>query len=311
MTFRPPPVGLAIAGMASVQLGAVVSIPLFSTIGVAGTTWLRLTVAATILLAVVRPRGLSRAQLGAAAMLGVVLGGNSVIFAAATHRVPLGVVVAVEFCGPLSLAALSARAGSRAGRVLWPLVALAGVVILTRPWQIGGANGTQTWIGLGLAATAAVGWAGYIVLTAHIGSRSEGFAGLAVALAVGALVLAPFGAGSVWTTLQEGHWTALARCGLAALLVPLGAFTLEMATLRRMPAAVFGVWMALEPMFAALAGLLLGQAIGLRQLPGFVLVVVAGVATQRAAGQPAPPPPTLPTASTTATADPALTSAAR
>ena len=289
MTLQLPPVGLAIAAMASVQLGAAVSVPLFSTIGVAGTTWLRLTVAAVVLLTVVRPRRLSRAQLGAAAMLGLVLGSNAVIFAAATDRIPLGVVVAVEFCGPLSLAALSTRAGSRIGRVLWPLVALGGVVILTRPWQIGGTDGAQTWIGLALAVAAAVGWAGYIVLTAHIGSRSEGFAGLAVALAVGALVLAPFGAGPVWTTVHEQHWSALARCGLAALLVPLAAFTLEMATLRRMPAAVFGVWMALEPVFAALAGLLLGQAVALRQLPGFVLVVLAGVATQRAAGRPAPP----------------------
>jgi inner membrane transporter RhtA len=294
LTDRVPPVWLAICSMTCVQVGAAVSVPLFATVGVVGTTWLRLTFAAVVLLVVVRPRGLSRAQLGAAACLGMVMGANAVLFASATDRIPLGVVVAVEFCGPLGVAAFSAAPGRPRAQLLWPLVALAGVVMLTRPWSIAEADSGISWPGLGLAAGAGVGWAGYIMLTALVGRRSSGLSGLTVAITVAALCLAPFGARAGWSVAQQGEWTALARCGLAAMLVPLGAFALEMAALRRMSSAVFGVWMALEPAFGALAGLIvLGQSIAARQLPGFALVVLAGVATQRAAGNTARSRPAL------------------
>jgi inner membrane transporter RhtA len=285
---RLPPLWLAICAITCVQLGAAVSVPLFAVIGVAGTTWLRLCCAALALLIVVRPRGMSRDQLGAAGALGLVMAANSLLFAAATDRIPLGVAVAVEFCGPLGVAAFSGERVAGLARFCWPLVALAGVLVLTRPWSIAaGGSGGLDGLGVALAFGSALGWAGYILLTARVGRRSSGFGGLTVALVVAACCLAPFGAGAAWSAVDHGEWTALLRCALAAALVPLGAFALEMAALRRMKSAVFGVWMALEPGCAALAGLvLLAQPITIRQLPGFVLVVLAGVATQRAGHDP-------------------------
>jgi inner membrane transporter RhtA len=283
------PVVAVLAAMASVQIGAAISVPLFDTFGVAGTTWLRLSVAALVLLAVARPHGMRRQDVAVAAGLGAVMAANAVLFSAATDRIPLGTVVAVEFCGPLAVAAFGARGGG-ARRALWPAMALAGVLLITRPWRIGGAEAGSVWLGLGCAALAATGWAAYIVLTAHVGRRSEGLRGLAVAVAASAVVLAPFGvvqAGPGVRAALAVHAdgdarAALARVVLAALLVPLAAYALELTALRHLDQGVFGVWMALEPALGTLAGLvLLGQHVAAAQLPGVVLVVAAGIGAQR------------------------------
>lgn len=282
---RTAPIAAVLASMSSVQLGAALSVPLFAVSGVVGTTWLRLTLASVVLLAVARPGRPARADLPAA-LLGLVMAGNAVAFSSATDRIPLGVAVAIEFCGPLTVAASGGRGGI--GRLVIPATALAGVVLLTRPWTIGSVTGTRTWLGLGFAALAGLGWAGYIVLTAHVGRRREGFAGLAVALTVAAVALAPVGAVQSWPVLRDAALgstpalRALAVCTVAALLVPLAAYALEMAALRRLDSSVFGVWMAFEPAIGALAGLwLLGQPVAATQVPGFALVVLAGVAAQR------------------------------
>jgi inner membrane transporter RhtA len=289
------PVLAVLASMSSVQLGATVSVRLFDRFGVAGTTWLRLVVSAAVLLVAARPRGLRRADVAAAAGLGVVMAVNMTAFAGATARIPLGTTVAVEFCGPLGVAAFGAR--GRSGRSpawsVWPVTALVGVLVITRPWRIGGSTAGAIWQGLGLAALAGAGWAIYIVLVAHVGRRTQGQRGLAVALATAAVALAPLGVVQAWPALlrvgtDAGVRTALGGAVLAALLVPLGAYALEMAALRRMDQAVFGVWMALEPAIGALAGLiLLGQRLALAQLPGLALVVIAGIGAQRAGRRPA------------------------
>jgi inner membrane transporter RhtA len=309
------PAGLVVASMSSVQVGSALAVSLFAALGVVGTTWLRLAVAAVILLLVARPRGLTRRAAGAAGLLGLVMGGMAVAFSSATSRVPLGVAVAVEFCGPLALAAAGARSkglrggaadtgvtagrnveGITGGRLralipwLWPLLATAGVAVLTRPWALGGVQAARTWAGVGFAALAAAGWAAYIVLTAHVGRHSHGMEGLALAVAVAALALAPVGVVQAWPTLAAAAHasppalTVLLRCVLAALLVPLGAYVLEMIALRRVQAGVFGVWMALEPALGALAGLLmLGQHLAVWQVPAVIAVVAAGVGAARSA----------------------------
>src|SRR5690349_14163096 len=141
--------------MTSVQVGAAVSVTLFASLGVPGSTWLRRGLAAVVLAVVARARGMARGDVLAAATLGVVMAANATAFAAATDRVRLGTVVAVEFCGPLTVAALHGRGRAR---LLWPGLALAGVLVVTTPWRIGGTDGARLWQGLALAAVAAVGW---------------------------------------------------------------------------------------------------------------------------------------------------------
>jgi inner membrane transporter RhtA len=53
-------------------------------------------------------------------------------------------------------------------------------------------------------------------------------------------------------------------------------YSLELEALRRLPEAVFGVLMSLEPAVAALAGfVVLGQDLGARELTAIAMVVAA------------------------------------
>jgi inner membrane transporter RhtA len=124
---------MAIASMLLVQIGLAVALGLVDDIGVAGTTWLRVSWAAVILLFLVRPRrrDFSPAALRACVVLGVVTAGTALFFMAAISRLPLGMAVALEFLGPLGVAVARSRGGNKA----WPLIAAVGVVLLTRPWS--------------------------------------------------------------------------------------------------------------------------------------------------------------------------------
>ncbi len=274
----------AVVAMVSVQLGAALSTRLFSALSPAGTAWLRLAFAALVLLALTRPRvgRLQRGVLLTTLGLGAVTGLMMVFFIEAVARIPLGTAVAIEFLGPLSVAAVRAH---RRSALVWPALALLGVLTLTRPWA-----GQLDLLGIGFAVGAAVGWACYILLTQRVGRRLDGLTGLTLSLTTAALVTAPIGAGAAVRGLTIS--TAVIGLGVA-VLVPLLPYVLELWALRRMPLAAFGTLMAVEPAVATVLGLvLLHQRLSLAQLVGVVLVVIAGIGAQRApAEQPRSPAP--------------------
>ena len=101
-----PPWGLAVAAMLSVQLGSALSMSLISTIGPAGTAWLRLSMGALILLALARPplRAVRPRDVPALLGLGISTGVTTIAFLAA--GAPDGPVV-VGDVAPLSTRALA------------------------------------------------------------------------------------------------------------------------------------------------------------------------------------------------------------
>ena len=259
--------------MLSVQLGAAVSIDLFEDLGVAGTAWLRLTLGALGFVLIARPRywRWSRNELRAPVLLGVVTAGMTLAFLAAINLLPLGTAVAIEFLGPLTVAAVTSR--SRRA-LIWPAAALAGVVLLTEPWQ-----GTPNLAGIAFAALAGLGWGLYIVITQHVGDRFSGVDGLAISLPVAALVAAVIGLPQAWGQFNL-HVILVGL--LASLLLPLIPWTLELYALRRLTTAAFGTLMALEPAIALAIGVIvLHQSPALPQAAGMACVVLAGIAAER------------------------------
>lgn len=273
MTQRVPAWSLAVAAMLSVQVGAALSVRLFDQVGAGGTAWLRLTAGAVIFLLISRPRlrGLQWPDLRAALALGVATGLITTSFLAAIERIPLGTAVAIEFLGPLGVAVLRSR--SRA-LLVWPALALVGVLLLTQPW-----HGTVDPLGIALAAVAAVGWGTYIVLTQHIGDRFAGLQGLSITIPVAAVTAAFIGVPQAFGNIT---WQVVVAAFGLALLLPVIPFSLEMLALRRLTTAAFGTLMALEPAFGLLMGvLLLAQIPGVGQVLGVALVVAAGVGAER------------------------------
>lgn len=259
--------------MLSVQLSSALSVDLIASVGPAGTAWLRLSVGALIFLAVARPplRALRRHDVPVLLGLGVATGLMTIAFLASIERIPLGTAVAIEFLGPLTVAAVrthSARA------LTWPALALIGVVLLTEPWA-----GDINLAGIGLAGLAAIGWAVYILLTQRIGDRFTGIGALSLTVPVAAVTAAIVGIPQSAGHLNPGILAA--ALGLAVLM-PVLPMALEMLALRRMTPTAFGTLMALEPAVGVLLGLLvLHQQPSLTQFGGITLVVLAGAAAQR------------------------------
>ena len=264
-----------LAAMFTVQTGIALSTPLFPTLGVAGTTSLRLITASALLLGWTRPRlhGRGARDLLWAVLLGLASAGMTLLFADAVHRLPMGTAATIEFLGPLAVALLFSR---RLGHVLWALLAAGGVVLLTLVGTPHGAALDPR--GLVSAFGAAACLAGYILLTQRVGRAFEGFDGLALSLTVAAVVLAPFGLGEAWHGLgRSAHpWLLVLAAAGVAVLFPVVPYLLEMSALRRLPERVFSVIASLEPAVSALIGLLvLGQVLGGTQLLGILCVIAA------------------------------------
>jgi inner membrane transporter RhtA len=261
---------LVLAAALSVQFGAAFAVTLFDELGPGGTAFLRVALAAVILLALWRPalRGHPRADLRTATAFGVSLGLMNWAFYESIERIPLGPAVTFEFLGPLGVAV----AGSRRRRDLaWVVLAAAGVLTLARPWEDGGELNA---LGVALALAAGACWAAYILLSARTGQAFPGGAGLAIAMAVATLVTLPAGAVQGELDLLAPHLLGAALVvALASSVVP---YSLELEALRRIPKNVFGVLLSLDPALAALAGfVVLDQSLAALEVAAIAAVVVA------------------------------------
>lgn len=268
--------GLAVAAMLCVQLGLAVSVDVADRAGAEGVAWLRLAWAGVVLLMVVRPRPswFDRRTLVAACALGVVTAGITMLFMAAVTRLPLGTASALEFLGPLTVAAV--RGGRRLA--VWPALAAAGVVLLTEPWR-----GQVDLLGVVFALGAAVCWATYILLTQYVGDRASGVRGLAVSMPVAAVVATLLVGTSLVGHLPVPLDPTVLLVGLGlALLVPIVPFSFEVMALRRLTTAAFGTLMSLEPAIALAVGVLvLSQVPSAPAVAGMALVVAAGIGAER------------------------------
>ncbi|MGP0225019.1 EamA family transporter [Paenarthrobacter sp. NCHU4564] len=277
-----PPWSMAVAAMLTIQLANALSVSVIGQVGPAGTAWVRMCFGVVFLWMISRPaiRSIRRRDLPALIALGVVTGFMTAFFLAAVERIPLGTAVAIEFLGPLTVAGIMSH---RRKALVWPLLALIGVVLLTEPW-----HGTIDLVGVGFALAAGACWGLYNVLTQHVGDRFSGISGLSLTIPVAALATLPVGLPQVLGGSLE--WWVLPVAAGIALITPVIAFGLEMLALRRMTHTAFGTLLSIEPAFGVLIGLLvLAQAPTLMQVLGIALVVVAGTAAQHGGRRSAKP----------------------
>jgi inner membrane transporter RhtA len=254
-----------IAGIASTQVGGAIAKTLFDDLGPTGTVLLRTAFAALALALLWRPRvaGRSRDDVLLALAFGVALAAMNLSFYEAIDRIPLGIAVTIEFVGPLAVAIGGSR---RALDAVWVVLAAAGILLLAR------GGGDVNAAGVGFALLAGACWAAYILLSARTGRAFPGGSGLALAMAFGALLLLPVGvAGGGSALLDPALLAAGAGVAMLSSAIP---YSLELAALRRLPTAVFGILLSLEPAMAALAGfVILGE--GLRARDGVAIGLVA------------------------------------
>lgn len=263
----PPPIVVLLA-IISVQVGAAFAKGLFQAIGSSGTVFLRVSFGAIIFLLVARPRvrGYTRSDYLLIVLFGLSIAVMNAAFYAAIARISLGIAVTLEFVGPLTVSVFASR---KRRDFVWAALAAVGVVLLA-PFG----NSTIDPLGVGLALLAGACWGAYILLNVRVGRTFVGGTGLALSMAVAALVLLPLGVWSGGAMLLNPK-ILLLGIGVAILstVIP---FTLELEALRRLPARVFGVLMSLEPAMATLVGfVVLREVVSVRALIALTLIVLA------------------------------------
>jgi inner membrane transporter RhtA len=263
-----PPTLLVLAAVTSVQFGAAIAKTLFDEVGPGGTVFLRVLFGAIVVAAIWRPRvaGHEPREVRLAVAFGLVLAAMNLCFYESIERIPLGIAVTFEFVGPLGVAVFGSR---RPRDLLWVALAAAGILLLS---DFGGAS--LDALGVALALIAGGLWAAYILLSARVGQAFPGGTGLALALLVATVPLAPVGiADAGGDLLVPWILAAAAAVGVLSSAIP---YALELEALRRLPVGVFGVLMSLEPAVGALAGLVvLGEELVAREVVAIALVVAA------------------------------------
>ncbi|MGI8588946.1 MAG: EamA family transporter [Chloroflexia bacterium] len=259
-------------------LGPAFAVLLFAHVSVLGVAWLRIATAAVVFAAWRRPW---RAFMGASwekrrilLALGVVLGLMNASFYLAISLVPLGTVGAIEFLGPIALAAFGARTPRNISALA---LAVAGVWLLTDVRFAGEP------LGFMFAFANCALFMLYVVLGHRI-AQDGGTAGidrLGAAMLIALVAVSPIGlADALPTFTQPVLLLAGIGVGICSSVIPYVCDQLAMA---RLPQATFALLLSLLPASAAVIGVIV-----LHQIPTWVeitgiLFIVGGVVLHREA----------------------------
>lgn len=262
--------GLVVASAFSAQLGAALAVGLISSSTPAMAAMVRNLVGALILMTLLGARrgtlrGLSWRP---ALALGLILGLMNTSFYAAITRLPLGDAVAVEFVGPIAVAALTASARRQ---LLWVALAAAGVLAIAHPGP-----DHLSFAGVGFVLIAGSCWGAYILVGRRVavgGRRSDT---LALAMVASAAFLVAPALYQAAPALARPHFLALGvGVGILSSAIP---YSVELIAMERVSATVFGVLLSLQPLMAALMGwLVLGQHVSALEAVGLGLVIAASI----------------------------------
>lgn len=254
-------------------VGATIAILLFDEVAPQTVAWLRVVGAAIAVLAVSESawRGWTRRQLAAAAVFGVATAAMNTFFYLAIDRTDLGKSVAIEFIGPIAVAAVMTRTARNGGALA---LAAIGVVVL------GGVEVGDNLTGLLYLLAASACWAAYIVVGSRVAQLGRGVAGLGIGLGIGAVALTPFGApgsGVVWTSVS-----LLGACLLVGVFSNAIGYGIDQHVLRRIPVRRFSVLLALLPVTAVvIAWIALDQRPSALDAIGIGLVLLGVVLQER------------------------------
>ncbi len=272
-TTRIPPHVFFLVSAIFHYLGPAFAVLLFSSVSVLGVAWFRIASAAVIFAIWRRPWrifvGASWAQRRIFLALGIVLGLMNACFYLAISRLPLGTVGAIEFIGPITLAAL----GARTRRNIIALLLAAG-----GGWLLTGVRFGGQPLGFVFAFANCAFFMLYVVLGHRI-AQDGGAAGidrLGASMLIALLTITPIGfTGALPAMTQPLLFLAGIGVGICSSVIPYVCDQLAMA---RLPRATFALLLSLLPASAAVIGIVV-----LRQIPNLIeiagiLLVAGGVA---------------------------------
>ncbi|WP_434361922.1 DMT family transporter [Parasalinivibrio latis] len=260
------------AAMFTIQTGSTFAKQLFPVAGPLGTSALRITFSALVLWLVFQPwRRLPKASDWRSLIIyGLCLAGMKILFYLAIERIPIGIAVALEFTGPLTVAMLTMR---RMRDSIWVFMAFGGILLLVPDLQ--GAHALDP-VGIAYAVAASTCWGGYILFGKKAGDLAPGGTTVAWGMLVAAMVALPVGITTTSIDVFTPHILLLGCIlGIISSALP---YTLEMVALKNMPQQTFSILASLEPAVAALAGyVFLHELLSITQWAAILLVITASV----------------------------------
>ena len=268
MQTAMPYLGLLVA-MLSIAVGTSYAKTLFPLIGAQGTSALRVGISALVLLAIWRPwrSAFTLRTLRNILLYGSALGAMNLMFYMSLRTIPLGIALAIEFSGPLTLALLHSR---RFIHFVWVALAVLGLGLLLPLNSRADALDIQ---GVLFAAMAGVCWALYIVFGKRLSAVPSGHS-VSMGMTIAALIIVPFGIAESGALLLTP--TILFSGLLVAIFSSALPYSLDMVAIRHIPERTFGVILSAEPAVGALAGLvILGEYLSTSQWLAIGLIVTA------------------------------------
>jgi len=266
---RMPPTMAICLAIIAIQVGASVAIQLFPALGAEGTAAVRIVFSAIMLGLVARGQIYTFKQVfmknkRVLIMLGLSVSVMNFFFYKSLELIPLGAAVAIDFIGPLGVAAITSR---RASHFAWIIIAATGIILLSP------LSGTDLDpLGIFYALLTASGWASFIILAGRISKQVPGNSGLTIAMIIASITMIPFFLPIV-STLTMNPLILLAGLGVALLSTSI-PFSLEFHALKRMPALLI----SLEPAVAALVGVfLLDEYIGIQGIMAIACIIIAAI----------------------------------
>ncbi len=287
----PAPALFITAGF-SQYAGAAVAVGLFAAMPPHTVAWLRALAGAVMLLALIRPWRVrwNRAMLRETGLFGLALVGMNMLFYIAIGYLPLGAVVALEFAGPVVVAARGRRGGRGLLAVILAASGVVAISVIGLDWSGetgGGLSAGRLALGLAATAGASACWAGYMVLAGRIAAVRDGQSSLAVGTTIAALAYAPLALPWAGPAMDASLLPAILGMALLSTVVP---YMLDQVSIRRLGTATFALLNALLPATATVVGLLaLRQRPGLWEVLGLAAITVAVALSGRGA-QPAASP---------------------
>lgn len=221
-------------------------------------------------------------------LLGCSLVLMNTMFYVAISNMDMGIAVAIEFLGPLSVAVIAGRSWRE-----WIGIAVAAVgVVLLAGISLSDPPGHGNFL-IGLIAILIGGsmWGVYIVTGRKVAADGNSLDNLCVAVTIGWLVQSLFlgvpavahvihpKAGATWALEPGGPLKLLGLLFVISLMASFIPYVVEQITLRRTTSGAFSVMQSINPAMAVAVGLAFGEIPNTGEIIGVALVICAVIVT--------------------------------
>jgi inner membrane transporter RhtA len=231
------------------------------------------------------PHGIRNWTLVAIVGLSIML--MNTMFYIAMSNMDMGIAVAIEFIGPLTVAVMTGN--SRRERI--GIVVAAGGVILLAGISLSGTRSGNFLVGLLAIVLSGCFWGVYIVAGRSVVTRGNSLdalcLGLTFAWLVQSCILAAPAISHVIHPKQEATWARESGGSIRLLLVMFVValfasfipYVIDQIVMRRSTSASFSVMQSVNPAMAVAVGLAFGEIPNWAEMIGVALVMIAVVIT--------------------------------